>query len=285
MTETTGTAMNDEVEIDLRELLGVMFQHFWVILLCAAVGAILAFSACKLFVTPQYKSSTSVYILNKSDNSTVTYSDVQLGTQLTKDYAKLIKSRTVLESVIEECELSFGYKELNERISVNTISDTRLIEISVLDEKPDRAQLIADAVRKKASERIVEVMAIQAVNVVDEANLPMSPVSPSVVKWTGAGLLFGAFLCVMLLTIQFLLDDTIKTSDDVEKYLGLSTLALIPEMEDADAKKKRGHGKGIKPAERKRTEQRRTETTKVEPRNMTDSTREIDLDREDTMKE
>lgn len=285
MAEITRMAKNDEAEIDLGELLGVMFQHFWVILLCAAAGAILAFSACKLFVTPQYKSSTSVYILNKNDSSTVTYSDVQLGTQLTKDYAKLIKSRTVLEAVIEEYDLPFGYKELNERISVNTISDTRLIEISVLDEKPDRAQLIADAVRKKASERIVEVMAIQAVNVVDEANLPKSPVSPSVVKWTGAGLVFGGFLCVMILTIQFLLDDTIKTSDDVEKYLGLSTLALIPEMEDANAKKKRGHGKGPKATERKRTEHKRTETAKAESRHMVDSTGEIDLDREDTMKE
>ena len=73
---------------------------------------------------------------------------------------------------------------------------------------------------------------------VDEANLPKEPASPSIIKWTVIGLLLGVFLCAMIIVIRFLLDDTIKTSEDIEKYLGLSTLALIPVFDGTEDKKK-----------------------------------------------
>lgn len=271
MNEMTGKFIDDEMEIDLVELLVFLFRHAWLIVLSGIFGGVIAFFVCSFGISPQYKSSTSIFILNKNDSSTLTYSDVQLGSQLTKDYARLIKSRSVLEAVIEACGLPFDYGELNGRISVNAISDTRLIEITVVDEKSDRAQMIADEVRKKASDRIMDVMAIQAVNVVDEANLPMRPFSPSVGKWTGIGLMFGIFLCVAVLTVRFLMDDTVKTSEDVEKYLNLSTLALIPRQESNTDKKH------VRQKLQKRVGSRSVKSG--------ETSIEIDLDREDTIKE
>lgn len=237
MAETNMTN-DDMIEIDLQELIGVLLHRWWLLVICGLVGGIAAFLISSIFITPKYESTTSVYILNKNNsNGTITVSDVQLGTQLTKDYAQLITSRHVLESVIASCELDETYGGLAERVDVKTISDTRLIAITVTDVNPVMAQIIADEIRKVASERIMEVMDIQAVNVVDEANLPAAPASPSVLKWTAMGLLLGFFLCAMILVIQFLLDDTIKTSDDVEKYLELSTLALIPLMETPESNK------------------------------------------------
>lgn len=233
------TNTEDVIEIDLQELLGLLLHWLWLILLCGFLTGIAGFMLSKFVITPQYQSTTKVYILNKQDNSTLTYSDVQLGTQLTKDYAQLIKGRYVLEQVIEICGLNEKYATFAKRVTVETLTDTRIIAITVEDEDPEMAQLLADEIRKVASEHIKNVMDIQAVNVAEEANLPEAPSSPSIAKWTGAGLLLGAFLCVMILVIRFLVDDTVKTSDDIEKYLGLSTLAMIPVMETADRHKHR----------------------------------------------
>lgn len=219
---------SDVVEIDLAEVAGLLVNKAWLIVICAVLTAAASFCISRFLVTDLYDSTTSVYILNKQDSGTITYSDVQLGTQLTKDYAQLIKSRYVVEKVIENCGLDTTYSGLSKRISVETPSDTRILEITVTDEDPIIAQYIANEIRKEAAAHIKNVMDIQAVNVVDEANLPDRPSSPDVLKWTVIGFLLGAFVCAAVVLAHFMLDDTIKTSDDVEKYLGLSTLGMIP---------------------------------------------------------
>lgn len=237
---------NDVVEIDLMEIFGLMLHRLWLIILCALAAGAVGFAVSRFVLTEQYESTTRIYVLNRQNDDTLTYTDVQLGTQLTKDFREIIKSRYVLEQVIEICGLEDTSGSLASRISVDTQSDTRIITITVTDENPAMAQYIANELREAAAERIKNVMDIQAVNVVDEANLPTAPSAPSVTKWTAIGFLLGAFLCMAVVLIQFLLDDSIKTSEDIEKYLGLSTLGMIPIREVAEEKGhgKTGHGSG-----------------------------------------
>lgn len=232
---------NDVVEIDLMEIFGLMLHRLWLIVLCAVAAGAVAYAVSRFVLTEQFESTTRIYVLNRQNDDTLTYSDVQLGTQLTKDFAQIIRSRYVLEQVIGVCGLEDTSAMLASRISVDTQSDTRIITITVTDKDPAMAQYIADELREASAERIMNVMDIQAVNVVDEANLPTSPSAPSVPKWTAIGFLLGAFLCMAVVLVQFLLDDTIKTSDDIEKYLGLSTLGMIPMREEKEGKE---HEKG-----------------------------------------
>ncbi len=224
---------NDVVEIDLMEIFGLMLHRLWLIILCAVAAG---YAVSRFVLTEEYESTTRIYVLNRQNDDTLTYTDVQLGTQLTKDFREIIKSRYVLEQVIDICGLADSSGSLASRVSVDTQTDTRIVTITVTDTDPARAQYIANELREAAAERIKSVMDIQAVNVVDEANLPTFPSAPSVTKWTAIGFLLGAFLCMAVVLIQFLLDDTIKTSDDIEKYLGLSTLGMIPMREEKEGK-------------------------------------------------
>ena len=175
-----------------------------------------------------------------------------MGTQLTKDYAQLITSRLVLEKVIEDLNLAdvmedMDYEAMLDKVEVTTPTDTRILSITVTDTDPVMAMNIANSVREAAAVHIKNVMDIEAVNVVETANLPMEKASPSIAKWTLLGGCIGAFLVMAVVLLIFFMDDTIKTSDDVEKYLGLSTLALIPlDAQQASAK----NGKK-KPAKKK----------------------------------
>ncbi len=230
----------DEIEIDLVELFYVLWGHVWLILSIGLFCALSCFALSRFVIAPTYKSTTKIYILNKSDSASVTYSDVQLGTQLTKDYAELINSRYVLEAVIQELSLDMEYKDLLKKIDVATPSDTRIVSITVEDQDPVQAMNIANSVRENASTHIQNVMDIDAVNVAETANMPTEKASPSCSKWTLIGGLLGCLVVSAIVLIRYLMDDTIKSSDDIEKYLGLSTLALIPmKEEEASSKKKK----------------------------------------------
>lgn len=224
---------NDEIEIDLREVFILLLSKAWLIALVGMLTAIIGFVLSAFVIAPTFESTSKIYILNKQQENTVTYSDVQLGTQLTKDYAQLITSRLVLEKVIEDLNLTeinedIDYEAMLDKVEVTTPTDTRILSITVTDTDPVLAMEIANSVREAAAVHIKNVMDIEAVNVVETANLPMEKAGPSVLKWTLIGGCIGAFLVMAVVLLIFFMDDTIKTSDDVEKYLGLSTLALIP---------------------------------------------------------
>lgn len=241
----TNQQRDDEIEIDLVEVVRLLVSKLGIIILSGMIFAFLAIIGTKLFITPKYQSITKMYVLAQQNSDTVTNSDLQTSTLLTKDYAELITSRTVAESVIANLRLDLKYDELIDKIEVGTTSDTRIITIKVIDEDPYVARDIANAVRDTAAEHIKSVMNIEAVNVVDAANIPDQKCSPSVSKNGLLAGMLGCFLAVVILLIQYLSNDTIKVSEDVEHYLGLSTLGVIP-MEKTDGKKKKKAKKSVR---------------------------------------
>ena len=230
----------DEIEIDLWEICLVLIHNLALIISVGIMVALGAFLFTQLLVTPTYESTTKIYILNKQENASVTYSDIQLGTQLTKDYAELIQSRFVLEEVVQGMGLDLTYEQMKEKVSVTTPTDTRILVITVKDSDPVMAMKMANAIREAAAVHIMNVMDIQAVNVAETANMPMKKASPSVLKNTLIGGLLGVFLIIAVVLVRYLMDDTVKTPEDVEKYLQLSTLAVIPLNEgESEGKKKK----------------------------------------------
>ena len=238
--ENQNQRSNEETEIDLAELFWVLWRKLPLMIAVGLFTALLAFGGSKFLVTPTYQSVTKIYILNKQDssNTNVTYSDLQAGTQLVKDYAELIKSRFVLEAVIEQLDLPISYEQLSGKVAVSTPTDTRVISITVTDSSPVMAMKIANAVREAASIHIRNVMDIEAVNIVETANMPTYKACPSVGKNTMMGGILGILIVAAIVILSHLMNDTIQTEEDVEKYLGISTLAMIP-LNEADSKKKK----------------------------------------------
>lgn len=229
----------DEIEIDLVELFMVLLRHAALIISVGIMTALIAYLWTQLMISPVYQSTTKIVILNKQNQTNVTYSDIQLGTQLTKDYAELIQSRYVLEEVIQQLDLDMSYKKLAGNVSVTTPSDARILAITVADTDPVRAMKIANTIREVSSIHILNVMDIQAVNIAETANMPTAKSSPGTFKNVMIGGMLGAFLVAAVVVLRHLLDDTIKTPDDVERYLQLSTLALIPVNEGEQGSKKK----------------------------------------------
>jgi len=244
----------DVMTIDLFEVFQVIRHWLWLIVLVALACGTAAYAFSKFVLPEEFESTTKIYVLDKSGaggtNSQSTYSDLQVGMQLTKDYVELIKSRTVLEAVMKDNHLdqTYTYEQFAETVNVQTPADTRIVTITVTNHDPALAQKLADDIRKRSGELIIDTMQIDAVNTYEKANYPDRKSAPSCGRWAVVAALIGALAVSAVVIARYLLDDTIKTSDDVEKYLGLSNLALIPfdesvMTEDEDSSKGLWHKK------------------------------------------
>ena len=228
------------LEVNVGELIFVLLRRWWIILLCGIVAATAFLIGTKVLITPKYQSVTKIFVLSQQDVNYLTSTDIQLSSYLTKDYAELIKSRTVAQEVIKRLDLNMSPDTLMSQVSVQTKSDTRIVTIIVLNEDPELAQELANVIREVSAKQIVDVMGVEAVNMVDEANLPVSPSSPNVSKNMLLGAAWGFLLAIAVILIRYLLNDTIKNDEDVEWYLNLNVLASIPNVETTTTKTKKG---------------------------------------------
>ena len=239
MDERMNTGKPEEVEIDLVELAGVIWRKFWLVIIGLIVGGAAAFAVVKYGVTPKYQATATIYIFSKTTSIT-SQADLQLGSQLTSDFQIIAKTRDVVESVIQDLNLDVTYESLAARISVTNPSSSHMLRVTVVDNDPTWAAKISNKLSDKLRDQIAEIMNTDRPSVVERATVPKSQSSPSVKRDTAIGALIGALLVVALVVIRYLADDTIKTSDDVHKYLGMDVLAEFPVIREQGSSRGRG---------------------------------------------
>lgn len=240
-----GTDNEQEYEIDLKEIAIAILDRIWIVISVGIACALLVGIITKVFITPMYTSTTKLYVINKqnSDNN-ITYTDLQTGNLLTNDYIIQVKGTKVLSQVISDLNLTDTEDELASRITVSNPENSRFIVISVSDKDPVVAQQIASCVAKVSSDVVKEVMDLEKVNVAEEANLPLEESSPNLKKNVLLGGAAGVFVSLLLIVVFYLLNDRIRTPEDVKRYLGLNTLGQIPVLENSgNAKRKQRHKK------------------------------------------
>lgn len=214
-------------EIDLKELFFELMSKIWILIASIVAGAVIAALYTILCVTPLYESSSSLYILSKTTTLT-SLTDLQMGTQLTQDYMVLAKSRNVVEDVIKELELDMTYEQFLDTVTINNESNTRILTLSVRNSDPYMAKTIVDKYAEVTAEKTADVMATEVPNIVDAGVVAENPVTPNTKKNIVIGALIAFVLAAGIIIVRYLLDDSIKTADDAEKYLGLTNLGSIP---------------------------------------------------------
>ena len=217
----------EETQIDLIEVFHLFLRKWWLIVGCLIIGLTAAGLYTKLLITPQYSATSMIYVLSKTTSIT-SVADLQLGTQLTADFQMLAKSRTVVNAVIEESGMDLRYSELVSRMSVENPSETHMLKLTVTDPDPEAAAKLSNAYAEVMTEQIADIMNTDKPNIAERAVEPSSPASPNFRKNIMMGGLAGAALACLLILIQYLMNDTIQTEEDVRKYLGLHTLAAMP---------------------------------------------------------
>ena len=221
--------LDGEMEIDLLELLAYYRGRLIWIVLGFLAGALAAGLITFYLITPQYTATSKMYMVSSSSQSVVDLTDLNIGQSLSKDYVELLKTRPIIESVIEEQGLDYNYTELLSMLSMSTVSDTRIIAIRATSKDPEEAMNIANALADKGVKELPKLMETPQPHIAEYAIIPINPSSPSLTKNIMIGALIGMIIMLGLFTIQFMLDDTFKTADDIEREFGVIPLTVIPE--------------------------------------------------------
>ncbi len=227
---------DDEMEIDLKALFLLLKRKILIIIGAAAAGIVLMAGYTLLLVTPQYSATSMLYVLTTSTSIT-SLADIQLGTQLTSDYTILMKTHPVIDTVIANLGLNLSYQQLVDKVSISNPTDTRILKITVTDPVPETAQKIANELASVTVEQMAKVMKTDEPSVAEEAQLPKEPVSPSLKKNVMLGAFAGLVIAAGIIIVLYLLNDKIHTEEDIEKYLNITTLGVIP-ARDGQRKKR-----------------------------------------------
>ena len=227
MDNKTINMNDDEVEIDLLQLFRALKKRIlWIVGAGEIMGGAFGLFS-KFAITPQYTSTSMVYILSKETTLT-SLADLQIGSQLTQDYKIIVTSRPVISEVIDKLKLDISYENMVSKITINNPNDTRILSITAQDPDPVMAKDIADSVAKTSSEYIGDIMEMVPPKVIEEGTVSDKKASPSNGKNAMIGAMLGIVLVCGLTVVEELLNDTIQTEEDVEKYMGLTVLASVP---------------------------------------------------------
>lgn len=223
---------NKEITIDVFQLFKVLWKKKIAIILTAIVAAVLAFGVSSFVLTPEYSSTTRIYVVNRNQSEKVglTNQDLQAGTYLVKDYKEIILSQDVLEKVISNLKLEKTVKELSKKIQVTVPVDTRIVSITVKNAKPEEASRIANALREVAAEKIISVTRVSDVTTLEEARPALSPSSPNIRRNTLLAFLAGGAVMVVSVLLLELLDDRVKRPEDVEEVMQIALLGIVPDL-------------------------------------------------------
>lgn len=217
-----------EMEIDLLGLLIHLKTKIWLILLATLIAGIGGYLGTKLTAKPAYTAVTQVYVHQISAEG-VSSSDLGASLQIRKDCAAIIKGEAVTREVVERLNLPMSPQGLGSMISVSTEADTRILNLSYTDSNPQRAALIINCVREVSAQVMKDLMnGADVLTTLYDADTPSAQATANIRRNTIASAVIGCVVMLVLVIVVFLLDDTIRTEDDVDSFLGLSTLAAIP---------------------------------------------------------
>ena len=213
-------------QIDLLEVANVIWQKIWAVIMCFVIGAVLFGGYTKMMVTPQYTATSMIYILGRT-TSISSVAELQLSSALTADFTIMAKSRAVINGVIKEMDLNMTYDQLKNSVNITNPSDSHILQIEVTNPDPKLAKDISNTMANAVAENIASVMATDKPSIAEKAVTPGAPSSPNLMKNIAMGGIVGAALAVGLVVLGYMMDDTIKTEEDVRKYLQINTLASV----------------------------------------------------------
>ena len=236
----------EEDTIDLLELAKALWKNILIIALVAVLVGFMAFGYTAFMVKPQYQATASLYVNNSSfslgtTSFSISSADLSASNSLVSVYIYILQSRTTMEDVIKEADLSYTPEELSKMVSAKGVSSTGAFEVTVTSNNPAEAELIANTIAQILPDRISEIVDGSSVRIVDYAVIPSHRAGPSMVKNTAVGILAGGFLAAAVVILRFLLDDRskvmIKSADELrEMYPDIQVLTMIPDMRVSEKK-------------------------------------------------
>ena len=219
-------------EIDLQRVLNSFKQRIVLIAFIAFLTCVFVSCYVLFFEKPIYKSTTTLVLTGISSTNTVsdgiTTNDLTINSQLVSTYQEIIKSKKVLNQVIDVLSLDMTPEELGKIIKVSAVNDTEIISITVTHRNPKTATKIANEVSNIFSDEVVKIYNIENVTLLDAAEIPSRPANMEFLKKFGIAFVFGILIGSVIAFLLAYFDTTVKTVEQIEEITKLPILGRVP---------------------------------------------------------
>lgn len=226
----------NEQEIDLIELFNNIKKHTLLIIIFGLLAGGIAYGISSFVLTPKYDSNATMIISNSTNvdsqnpqQANVELGQIQANKALISTYSEIVKSRGIADKVINNLGLNMDFAEFSDKVSIESVKDTQIISVKVVDTIPERAQDIANETANIFKDSIGDIMKVDNVQILDGATLPERPSSPNIKKNTAIGVVLGLILGVMIAIFKEIADTTIKTQEDINQYFDIPVIGIIPD--------------------------------------------------------
>lgn len=216
-------------ELDLKDFFKYVLSKQIIVLVCVVLVLIAGASYTFNLKEPMYKSNTTIVLTAEKNNSgAITQNELTLNKSLVSTYSEIIKSKKILKQVIENLSLNISVGELSNMVSVQAISNTEIISITVSNKEGKKAAKIANEIANIFMKEIVELYNIENINVVDKAEESKLPYNMNYVKDVIIYILIGFVIGYSIIIMLFYFDNTIKSTEEIEAKLNLPILGSVP---------------------------------------------------------
>ena len=235
-----------EIELRLSDF-GQVLKRCWVMVLVTAVvvfGGL--YSLLSVLHVDEYEAQVTIYILRNSNSNEDTppttnlVQDISIANALIDDCKILMLSRDhVLTPVLEETPTlsDTTWKDLKKMITIENSGEDRILTLSVRSDDPEMSAELANKVANHACEYFNEKYQQPISSVVDFAEVPSGICNPVSILLVALIAFAAAAVVFAINVVRFLMDDKINSSEDVEKYLEMSVLGVIPNRQDSNRHK------------------------------------------------
>lgn len=227
-------------EIDLKELFNLFISKIFEVILIVIIAAVIGGIYTMFFTVPKYSSSTKLVLTGSEDinsNNSITTTDITLNSKLVATYGELVKSNSVLRQVISNLNIDIEESLLRKNISVKSVEDTEVIEITVTNENSEYSAKIANEIAIVFCNKVTELYGINNIRILDTAEVQEEPSNINHTKDIIIFMMAGIILACGYILVLNMFDTTIKSIDDIEKDLNVTVLVSIPQIESFDSTK------------------------------------------------
>lgn len=226
----------NEMEFDILPLIKALLTKLWLMVLVGLVVAIVAFGATKALIKPTYRCGFSAYVNNqhaqRADKSTLTNSDLVAAQHLTKTLSYIIRSNTILTASLKSIDSDLTYEAFSNMVTTDIKDETELISVYVVNQDPQMAYDLANAIAKTAPAYMAEIVEGSSMKIVDYPVYSDKRYGPSYIKYSIFGFIAGFLIVLIFFIIRYFKDDSVKEDRDLEARFSIPVLGVIPDIDN-----------------------------------------------------
>lgn len=229
-------------EMNLIELFRHYLKKLPIIILSMILAILIGYTYIEYYQVPMYNASTTIILVHQNEsntNSTITQNELTINEKLVKTYSEIIKSRSVLEKVINDLGLKINTDDLSDKINVKSISDTAILEVTVSDESNKKASIIANKLAEVFKTEITKIYNLENISIIDEAIIEDKPYNVNIPKQMIIYSLIGIILSCGIIFIMYYFDNSIKNRKEIELKLNLPVIGEVPQATNLTKRQKK----------------------------------------------